>query len=118
GASSRPEGGVGSRRSNAICQGRIAPMRLNASMKQHRPSARSSARLVRVVPGVVASASLMLLALPIADWAGKWLLQLQGVDPEVGASPISGVTVAIVLGLLVRNLFALPESLRPGIQFS
>ena len=34
-----------------------------------------------------------------------------------GASPISGVPVAIVLGLLLRNLLPLPTLLGPGLKF-
>lgn len=76
------------------------------------------ARLIRLLPGVVAAALIMVLALPLAGWIGGWLLRLQGVDPESASSPVSGVPVAILLGILARNLLPLPQSLNPGIQFA
>lgn len=76
------------------------------------------ARLIRLLPGVVAAALIMVLALPLAGWIGGWLLRLQGVDPESASSPVSGVPVAILLGILARNLLPLPQSLHPGIQFA
>lgn len=93
-------------------------MQPSATAKPGRTAAGGRAHLLRLAPGVAASALLMLLALPLADAAGRGLLRLLGVDAASGASPISAVTVAILLGILVRNLFTLPESLQPGIQFS
>lgn len=82
------------------------------------PGARPAGRLARLVPGVAVAAFLMLLGLPIADRIGSWLLRIQGIDPAGASSPVSGVLVAIVLGIVVRNVLPLPESLQPGIQFS
>src|SRR5690606_2160635 len=76
------------------------------------------ARLIRLLPGVVAAALIMVLALPVAGWIGGWLLRLQGVDPESASSPVSGVPIAILLGILARHLLPLPQSLNPGIQFA
>ncbi|HZS08233.1 MAG TPA: putative sulfate exporter family transporter [Blastocatellia bacterium] len=59
----------------------------------------------------------MLAALPVADLLGQWLLRLRGVDPAGKATPISGVTVAIILGILVRNLIRLPDAFQSGFQF-
>jgi len=73
---------------------------------------------VRLLPGLALAVGVMLIALRAANLMGRWLLILQGVDPEGRASPISGVPVAILFGLLVRNLVPLPESLRAGIQFT
>ncbi|MEW6320083.1 MAG: putative sulfate exporter family transporter [Acidobacteriota bacterium] len=73
-----------------------------------------SARLV-VVPGVAAAVAVMLVGFWIADVAGQWVLAARGLG---GGSPISGVPVAIILGLLVRNLAGLPAWLAPGLKFS
>ena len=67
---------------------------------------------------MVVAVGVMFLAMPTADLFGRWLLIAQGIDPTGRASPISGVSVAILLGLLIRNLIPLPESLKAGIQFS
>lgn len=67
------------------------------------------------VPGVLAAVSVMLAGFWLADVLGGAVLALQGLS---GSSPISGVPVAIVLGLLLRNLVSLPASLQPGLKFS
>ena len=46
---------------------------------------------------------------------GQAILAAQGLT---GSSPISGVPVAIVLGLLLRNTLPLPASLTPGLKFA
>jgi hypothetical protein len=43
-----------------------------------------------LLPGVLLSAAVMGLAIPLADAAGRILLRLQGIDPTGKASPISG----------------------------
>jgi uncharacterized integral membrane protein (TIGR00698 family) len=73
---------------------------------------------VKLLPGLAVAIGVMLIALPAASLMGRWLLIMQGIDPEGRASPISGVPVAILFGLLIRNLVPLPESLTAGIQFS
>ena len=76
------------------------------------------AEIKTLVPGVILSITLMVLAIPLADWMGRLILSVQGIDPSGKASPVSGVLVAIVLGMAVATLLRLPESLKPGIQFS
>ena len=56
----------------------------------------------------------MLAGFALADGLGRLLLAAFGLQ---GASPISGVAVAIVLGLLLRNLLPLPATLGPGLKF-
>ncbi len=57
----------------------------------------------------------MLAGFWMADEIGRALLAAQGLS---GSSPLSGVPVAIVLGLLLRNLLPLPDALAPGLKFS
>ena len=47
----------------------------------------------------------MLAGFWLADRIGHAILAAQGLS---GSSPVSGVPVAIVLGLLLRNLLPLP----------
>lgn len=75
-------------------------------------------QVLYLLPGVLLSMGVMVVALPLSDYAGRLLLQLQGIDPTGKASPISGVLMAIVLGMLFTALVRLPEWLKPGIQFS
>ena len=51
----------------------------------------------------------------LADVIGRSILAAQGLSG--GSSPISGVPVAIVLGLVLRNTFGLPAALTPGLKF-
>lgn len=67
-----------------------------------------------IAPGLVAALGVMLTGFWLADVAGAALLAARGLT---GASPISGVPVAIVLGLALRNLLPLPPSLGPGLKF-
>lgn len=67
------------------------------------------------IPGVIAAFIVMLAGFWLADQIGHAILAAQGLS---GSSPLSGVPVAIVLGLLLRNLLPLPPSLNPGLKFS
>ncbi len=71
---------------------------------------------MKALPGLATSILLMLIALPVADGLGRLVLGLMGV--EGGSSPISGVLVAILLGLLARNLLPLPARLDAGIKLA
>lgn len=73
-----------------------------------------AARLA-VVPGVVAALIVMETGFWLADQIGHAILAAQGLT---GSSPLSGVPVAIVLGLLLRNTLSLPPMLAPGLKFS
>ena len=57
----------------------------------------------------------MLAGFWLADLIGQQILAAQGLT---GSSPLSGVPVAIVLGLLLRNTLPLPASLTPGLKFA
>jgi uncharacterized integral membrane protein (TIGR00698 family) len=71
--------------------------------------------LLARMPGTIAAVLVMLAGFGAADALGRALLAARGLT---GASPISGVPVAIVLGLLLRNLLPLPPSLSPGLKFA
>jgi uncharacterized integral membrane protein (TIGR00698 family) len=70
---------------------------------------------MKQIPGVIAAFLVMLAGFWLAEIIGQWILAAQGLS---GSSPLSGVPVAIVLGLLLRNLLPLPASLNPGLKFS
>ncbi len=74
--------------------------------------------VVRILPGFILSVLIMLVAIPITNVLGAWLLSLQGIDPTGKSSPISAVLTAIVIGILIRNLLPLPQSIEEGIKFS
>lgn len=68
-----------------------------------------------LVPGIAAAVGVMLAGFWLADVIGRAILAAQGLS--AGGSPVSGVPVAIVLGLLLRNALRLPPALNPGLKF-
>jgi uncharacterized integral membrane protein (TIGR00698 family) len=70
---------------------------------------------VKQFPGVLAAFLVMLAGFWVADVIGQQILAAQGLT---GSSPLSGVPVAIVLGLLLRNTLPLPASITPGLKFA
>jgi uncharacterized integral membrane protein (TIGR00698 family) len=69
---------------------------------------------VALLPGIVVSVAVMMAGFWLADVIGHSILAARGLT---GSSPISGVPVAIVLGLLLRNVLGLPTTLTPGLKF-
>lgn len=69
-----------------------------------------------LVPGIVAAFIVMMAGFRLAEVIGRAILSAQGLSG--GSSPVSGVPVAIVLGLLLRNSVRLPPALNPGLKFS
>lgn len=72
-----------------------------------------SSRLT-LIPGIAAAFVVMLAGFWLAEIIGRAILAAQGL--AAGSSPVSGVPVAIVLGLLLRNLLPLPTVLSPGLK--
>jgi uncharacterized integral membrane protein (TIGR00698 family) len=71
--------------------------------------------VIKNLPGIVAAVVVMLAGFWLADQIGHAILTAQGLS---GSSPVSGVPVAIVLGLLLRNTLPMPASLTPGLKFA
>lgn len=65
--------------------------------------------IIPVLPGLVLVGLIATGAVFLSRLAGRVFFDLE-------RSPLSPVMVAIVLGMLVRNLLSLPESLEPGIS--
>lgn len=73
---------------------------------------------LRAVPGVVLALVMALIADRLAGVIGAVVLRLQGIDPATASSPVSGILVAVVLGLLLRNTVGLPALFEPGVSFA
>ncbi len=71
-----------------------------------------------LLPGLLLAIVVMLSAHTLAGLLGRTVLSLQGIDPAGKPSPISGIMVAIVLGMLVANAARLPPVFAPGLQFA
>lgn len=68
-------------------------------------------------PGVLLCLFIMLIGIILAEWIGQWVNSLQGL-PNESSSPISSIFVAIILGLLVRNVLGLQQLFKDGVAFS
>ncbi|HKD18977.1 MAG TPA: putative sulfate exporter family transporter [Thermoanaerobaculia bacterium] len=75
-------------------------------------------RVFEAVPGLAASIAVMLAAEFVAKRLGAVVLSLEGLDPAGRSSPISGISMAIVLGLAVANTIGTAPVFRPGLQFA
>ena len=80
-----------------------------------KPTTIATASLGKQLPGILAAVVVMLASFWLAERIGHAILAAQGLT---GGSPLSGVPVAIVLGLLLRNTLPLPASLDPGLKFA
>ncbi|WP_100401138.1 YeiH family protein [Bacillus sp. FJAT-44742] len=72
---------------------------------------------IRILPGVLLCLGIMALSLIASQWLGIFILYMQGLDTS-GSSPISSILVAIVIGLIIRNLLGLKEIFAEGVSFS
>jgi uncharacterized integral membrane protein (TIGR00698 family) len=71
--------------------------------------------IVALAPGLLVAVAVMLAGFSLAEVVGQAVLASQGLT---GSSPVSGVPVAIVLGLLLRNTLPLPATLTPGLKWA
>jgi uncharacterized integral membrane protein (TIGR00698 family) len=72
----------------------------------------------KLLPGLALAVAVMFAAHAIAGFLGRALLRLQGIDPSGKPSPISGIMVAILLGMAVANTVTIPRLFRPGLEFA
>lgn len=73
--------------------------------------------LPKHIPGIVLCIAFILVGNYIAQYAGV-LFELLGFIPENSASPISGIFIAILLGMIVRNTIGVSAQFLSGVQFS
>ena len=71
-------------------------------------------RSLQLLPGVLASVVVALVAQPVAGWLGGLLRALQGAAPD-GPSPVSAISVAVVLGMLIANTVGVSGRFVPGL---
>lgn len=70
-----------------------------------------------LIPGATLCLLIILIGNVLADWLGIGISYIQGI-PYTGSSPVSGIFVAVILGLMVRNLFGLHNIFKTGVAFS
>lgn len=75
-------------------------------------------KALAIFPGLALAVAVMFAAGEVARRLGTALLRLEGVDPAGRASPISGISMAILLGLLAANTIGTAGLFRPGLAFA
>jgi len=70
-----------------------------------------------LLPGIVLSVIIMLLGIYFTYLFGKALV-IFNILPEGSASPISSIFVAIIIGIIIRNVIGLRDVFMSGISFS
>lgn len=73
----------------------------------------------RLIPGILAAAMVAIIGAFAADYLSVFIAGLSGIDPtdKNAHHLVSGISLAVIIGLLVRNFFGVPEALRPGVAW-
>lgn len=74
-------------------------------------------RIIGILPGLVLCFLVMLLGIYGAEFIG-FLLKALGLLSEESSTPISGIFIAILIGIMIRNFINLPDLFAKGIRFS
>ena len=74
-------------------------------------------RMVRLLPGLAICLVVIIVGIYGADAIGLALGAI-GLLPEGGKSPVSGIFVAILIGILIRNTIGLQEVFIEGVGFA
>ncbi|HSN69449.1 MAG TPA: putative sulfate exporter family transporter, partial [Thermoanaerobaculia bacterium] len=73
----------------------------------------------RILPGLVLAAAITVAAIFVADVLGASLLRAQGQDAsQAKGSPVSPVTIAVLLGLAIGAVVPNREVLKDGTSFA
>lgn len=81
-------------------------------------SSSSKTPVLTHLPGLLAAAAVLACASVIADALGRLLLRAQGLDPEGRGSPVSAISIAIILGILIAQILPAPTVLKPGLTLA
>jgi len=71
----------------------------------------------KILPGLLLCFVVMLAGILVADWIGYAMIALGILSPE-SSTPISGIFVAILIGIIIRNTTGLADFFSKGISFS
>lgn len=72
----------------------------------------------RLIPGVLLCGAVVGASIFFSRLAGEWILDARGLDPTGRSSPISAVTIAVLVGLVIRNTIGVASRFEPGIALS
>src|SRR5699024_11030192 len=73
--------------------------------------------IVNLLPGLLISIVVMFLGIYGAEFIGYLLIKLNLLSPE-SKTPVSGIFVAIIIGIIIRNTFGMKDYFKSGISFA
>lgn len=76
-----------------------------------------SATITAIIPGIIICFIVMMFGIFGAEQIGRLLVALD-VLPQGSASPVSGIFVAILIGIIIRNTIGLHTLFQQGVAFS
>lgn len=76
-----------------------------------------SSYIVNLLPGLLISIVVMFLGIYGAEFIGYLLIKLNLLSPE-SKTPVSGIFVAIIIGIIIRNMFGMKDYFKSGISFA
>lgn len=76
-----------------------------------------SAIITAIIPGIIICFIVMMFGIFGAEQIGRLLVALD-VLPQGSASPVSGIFVAILIGIIIRNTIGLHTLFQQGVAFS
>lgn len=88
-----------------------------SSVHQTKNKQEKQPYVLSILPGFILSFIIIMAGIYGAELLGKLLIQMN-VLPEGSSSPISGIFVAIILGMIIRNTLPIPSLFMPGIGFA
>ncbi|MFV8827817.1 YeiH family protein [Alkalihalobacterium sp. APHAB7] len=74
-------------------------------------------KTLSILPGVILCLIIMLCGELLSKWLGIGINYLQNL-PKESTSPISGIFLSIILGLIIRNVIGLHKVFKDGVAFS
>lgn len=73
--------------------------------------------IATILPGVLLCLIMTIFGIYIAEFVGTFLVYVKFL-PEGSSSPVSGIFIAILLGILIRNTIGLSAVFMGGVKFS
>ena len=70
-------------------------------------------KVLTVIPGTLVAVAVMLLSLLAARYLGEFFKNQFNLQ----SSPVSTFLLAIILGMLLRNIIKFPKIFEPGFKF-
>jgi uncharacterized integral membrane protein (TIGR00698 family) len=84
----------------------------------NKPPTTAVSKVIEAMPGIAVASLVMLTGFKSADLLGDLYLNLSGISSSKSVSPVSGISMSILIGALINNTVGLPKILKPGLAFS